>query len=216
MELLQVICLQELVQNCKVENCSMKPLKVVICDSWWLEEEDYKEDLKKTLEELNVSFPLYQHNKESTIRFNFEELSPMETCNSAVDILSRIFLGKDFLYCCYGEIGIPFKRLKRYTTQKNHRINCIEGYLFDDSDYFEFCHNNISYVHVLPDTFRFYNFAKDISCSKGDANYQLLISVKDKIAVHFYDCRGLDVVSSDNNFICELKDTFKNIPIWNG
>ena len=30
----------------------MKPLKVVICDSWWLEEEDYKEDLKKTLEEL--------------------------------------------------------------------------------------------------------------------------------------------------------------------
>lgn len=51
----------------------MKPLKVVICDSWWLEEEDYKEDLKKTLEELNVSFPIryniFRKNKKEPKRY---------------------------------------------------------------------------------------------------------------------------------------------------
>ena len=191
----------------------MKPLKIIMHDSWWLEDEDYNVNLKKTIQELNIDFPLYHRNQKNSIRFNFEKLSPAETCKGAVEILAQIFRGKEFLYCCFGEIGIPFVRLKRYTTTKDYKINCIEYYSSNNTDYFNYYHNNISYVRILPDTFRFEKYAKDISFAKGGENYQFLISIKDKFAVHFYDCRGLDVVALNDNFLRDLKATFKTTEI---
>ena len=70
-------------------------------------------------------------------------------------------------------------------------------------------------MQVYQKTFNFNRFAKDISYGKGRENEQFLISIKEKIAVHFYDCRGIDIVSlGDNSFLESLQSHFHQYPHW--
>lgn len=190
----------------------MKPLKIVMYDCWWKEEKDYCLELKKVIQELRVDFPLYYRNRENAVRFNLDKFSPKWTSKIAIDILSYIFKEKELLYCCYGQIGIPYFQLKRYIKEKVFKMNCIEYDSPNNNEDFSYSHNNISFVHVRPNYFQFQEYAKDIANAKGGENYQFLISVQNKIAVHFYDCRGIDVVCVDKNFVLNLKNLFKNIP----
>ena len=50
---------------------------------------------------------------------------------------------------------------------------------------------------------------------KGRENEQFLISIKEKIAVHFYDCRAIDIVFlGDNSFLESLQSHFHRYPHW--
>ena len=177
--------------------------------------DNFNEAMKTFIKDDKIDFPLYHRHLGNAIRFNFEDFSAHDTYIMASKILAYIFNEREFFYCCYGDIGIPKKRLKRYLKGIPNKPHCIEYSSPNNDEDFQYEFDNISFVQVYQKTFNFNRFAKDISYGKGRENEQFLISIKEKIAVHFYDCRGIDIVSlGDNSFLESLQSHFHQYPHW--
>ena len=70
-------------------------------------------------------------------------------------------------------------------------------------------------MEVSPNTFNFNKFTKLISYGRGLISDEYFISLKEKIVVRFYDSRGMDIVSLDNDDLIEsLKKRFEQYPYW--
>lgn len=172
------------------------------------------ETLKKFITECEIEVPLFYRHYGKTIRFNFVPYTLEEAHVLSREILTYIFENKDFLYCLYGEIKIPEKTLKRYIKGIPNKIHCIDYRSpWQDGDDMFYNYDNVSFVEVSPNTFNFNKFAGDINYTR-DSN-EFLISLKEKFAVNYYDYRGMDVFSVDNEDLLEsLKTRFEQHPYW--
>ena len=177
--------------------------------------DDYNETLKRFITEYEIEIPIYFRHLGKSIRFNFDQYSAAKTHALSCEILTYIFQNKNFFYCCYGEIGIPQKRLKQYIKGRPNKPHCIEYHSLLNREDFEYEFDNISFVEVSPNTFNFNKFTKLISYGRGLDSNEYFISLKEKIVVHFYDSRGMDIVSLDNDDLIEsLKKRFEQYPYW--
>lgn len=177
--------------------------------------DNFNQILKTFINDCEIDFPLYHRHLGNAIRFNFEDFSAHYTYLLASEILNYIFNEREFFYCCYGEIGFSPKKLKGYIKGVPNKPHCIEYHSPNNDEDFQYEFDNVTFVHVYKKTFNFRKFAKDIAYGKGRENEQFLISVKEKIAVHFYDCRGMDIISlADNSFLKSLQLQFRQYPHW--
>ena len=183
-------------------------LRKYMKNNWWevIDGNVIKDFISGTFK---LECPIYLRNAECAIRFNFDDLDAKKTAQVATEITSKLFSDNDFYFLHYYSIGIPPKILKRYIKGNPNKESCIEYKTLHSSDDFVPRYNNISYVKVNNGTFNIKNYAKDIAFDRGGESDIYLADIDGQYALHFYDCRGLDIVAKNKVLLLDLYNSFR-------
>lgn len=183
-------------------------LKKYMTNDWWnvVDSKAIKDFITQTF---LLECPIYLRNAHCGIRFNFDDLSAKQTAQVAGDITAKIFSDKEFYLLYYFSIGIPPKLLKRYIKGNPNKETCIEYETLHNADDFVPNYNNVSFVKVDGQTFNINKYVKDIAYGHGSESDIYLVNMNESCALHFYDCRGMDIVSLDKKVLIDLYNSFE-------
>lgn len=177
-------------------------------NDWWdvVDSALVKDFISNTFQ---LECPIYFRNARYGIRINLDDLCAKKTVKVAYDITSKLFSDKEFYFLYYYSIGIPPKLLKRYIRGNPNKETCIEYKTLHSVDDFIPRYDNVSFIKINKGTFNIKNYVKDIAYDHGGESDIYLVNLNESYALHFYDCRGIDIVALDKKILMDLYKSFK-------
>ena len=158
---------------------------------------------------LVIDYPLYVSNQKYGVKINFDKLNDMPAKNVARCILDQLLHQKGFWVCEYGSNSVKALQEKGFLSASpivteiiSHKSRTV------DPAWFEYDVGAISCNYVTKSSFSFdvyirYAFRLDFL-----SNTIFLIDDEQKLAIHIYDRRGMDVVSTDRRLLEHLYSDF--------
>lgn len=160
------------------------------------------------MQQLNIDIPLYYNNKGHAVRFDFEDVTDKAAPGIIQEILRVVFGDRDFWICEYGCRCAADLCDKHFFREGSAEIEVIP-HEFPKDDWFEYFHNSIVCARVNARDFIAQNYIKYALRRIFMSNTIFLIDDHQKIALHIYDRRGMDVASADDCIILRLIEEFR-------
>lgn len=164
--------------------------------------------------ELTIDHPLFKTNESNGCQFSVEDRPIRERIEMITEVMSWLIDECTLFFAQYGAIGIDYRIVKRYCRSKYPQIYCFDYYSpTSDPEWWEYWNNNISYIRMKNEEFKVHNFVSDIMRSKGDTNDYFLLVPEKSSAISVYDCRGMDLVSTDKELIQMAREYWERMQI---
>ena len=158
------------------------------------------DELINCINKLHIDRTLFLENQNRAIKFDFEEMETVPAQDLAIKILQRIFNKQSFWICEYGEDSRSRFKKKGFFSKPIPDIKIVPYISPVDRDFAAYTHDTIVCTYI--------SWGKWFI-----SNSIFLIDDKREIAVYIYDRRGMDVVSSNNDFLKVLYLEFEQYVI---
>lgn len=159
---------------------------------------------------LNVDMPLYINNKNSALKFDFEDVDDVTTENIIRSIMNYLLIDNSFWVCEYGSDSVDILVNKNFFLNTVPDISVLPYHSKSiDSDWFEYEHNSIVCAHTTMDNFNVNAYIKYVTSKDFISNTIFLIDDIRNIALHVYDRRGMDIAATDEGIVKQLFERYK-------
>lgn len=159
---------------------------------------------------LVVDYPLYVSNRKYGVKISFDELNDMTAEKVARCILDQLLPQKGFWVCEYGSNSVEALQEKGFLSASpivaeiiSHKCRTV------DPTWFEYDVGAISCNYVMKSSFSFEVYIRYALRLDFLSNTIFLIDDEQKLAVHIYDRRGMDIVSTDQRLLERLCSDFR-------
>ena len=158
---------------------------------------------------LIIDYPLYISNAKNGIKIGFDDLNDMCAEAIAHSILERLLQQKGFWVCEYGSDSACALQEKNFLTASPVITEIIPHQCSTaDTDWFEYDIEAISCNYVVKDSFSFDTYIRYVFRQDFLSNTIFLVDVEKELAIHIYDRRGIDIVSTDLKLLEQLSSDF--------
>ena len=147
---------------------------------------------------LIIDYPLYVSNANDGVKINFDELSDADAEMVAHCILDQLLCWEGFWVCEYGNSSVYALQEKALVSADPivteiipHKCSTM------DPDWFAYDIQEISCNYVMKSSFSFDAYIRYAFRLDFLSNTIFLIDVEQELAVHIYDRRGMDIVSTN-------------------
>lgn len=176
----------------------MHKIKNWMCRDKWFDDNN-QDKIKRVVREFCIEDSVY-HRNHNTIQLDFTSLPYSKRTMLLAEILEYTLNDNEFFFCELYAIGINLKH--RYIKIHPNKENCVE-YRTLNEDIVPL-YDNLSFIRVDPNTFRFKRFAKDVFTKNGFINNYLFIDEKRNLVLKPYDERGIAIASKAKEYLREL------------
>ncbi len=151
--------------------------------------------------------PLFHNNPGKSVKFDFEQLTKKEIVEIISKVLLFLFEGNALWICEWGSKSGDTIRAKKIVLNGIHDLICIP-YQFLEDDYYSYESDSITCVYSHFDHFNISEYLDYVLETNFISNLLCLVSIPAKTAVHIYDRRGMDIVSTDVAQLMDLRRLF--------
>lgn len=151
--------------------------------------------------------PLFHNNPGNALKLDFEDISDIEERKVIIDILSHLFRGQSLWVCEAGSINAKNIFGQKLLRPPFAEVCCIPHQFPYDED-FDYGPNYISCCFTDYSHFEIQAYVEYVLSDCFLSNLIYLVDDKKEVALHIYDSRGMDIVSTDRDLLINIATIF--------